>query len=239
MKAIKLINVLIVTILFGCASTQKDYIRAKDENTIQAFTEFLNKHPDSKFKDEVKTKINEIQIMKEVLFKKLDEINKRKFEKIQKYEIGILTEEQFFKDNWNANDPWLGTIGIFKLNRTYLQPGSFESTLHPNLPENKTVVALGICDVENESKADNAARMFLFSKFSKNANFSMTKETKEYISKKGIYVPSKDLSIYACILVFHDGLLYNKKMSNNDYTTFQKNIHSLLDQNYWVEDFIY
>ena len=126
----------------------------------------------------------------------------------------------------------MGTIGIFKLNRTYLQPGSFESTLHPNLPENKTVVALGICDVENESKADNAARMFLFSKFSKNANFSMTKETKEYISKKGIYVPSKDLSIYACILVFHDGLLYNKKMSNNDYTTFQKNIHSLLDQNY-------
>ena len=56
-------------------------------------------------------------------------------------------------------------------------------------------------DEENESKADNAARMFLFSKFSKNANFSMTKETKEYISKKGIYVPSKDLSIYACILV--------------------------------------
>ena len=59
---IAMISLLVGQLLFlvGCATPKKDWEKAQRLNTIEAYEEFLQKHPDSEFAYEAKHKIEEL-----------------------------------------------------------------------------------------------------------------------------------------------------------------------------------
>ena len=59
---IAMISLLVGQLLFlvGCATPKKDWEKAQRLNTIEAYEEFLQKHPDSEFAYKAKRKIEEI-----------------------------------------------------------------------------------------------------------------------------------------------------------------------------------
>jgi hypothetical protein len=109
----------------GCASQAKvDYLSARDKGTLQAYSQFLEKHPDSEFTPLVERRISRIKdrqrdkerLRREAAEKRIME-NKQRRSKIESYKTGELTLEKFDSDGWNAGDPHRGIIGIVGFTR--------------------------------------------------------------------------------------------------------------------------
>ena len=67
--------ILILILVFGiqgCATVKKDWGISQNINTIQAYQDFVNKHPESEFTQEAKTVIEKLgweMLKKSILFK--------------------------------------------------------------------------------------------------------------------------------------------------------------------------
>ena len=49
--------IVILSLLFGCASMKSKYDKVNEINNIDAYKQFLQKYPDSEFSNEVKRKL--------------------------------------------------------------------------------------------------------------------------------------------------------------------------------------
>lgn len=134
----------------GCASQAKvDYQSARDQDTLQAYAQFLEKHPASEFTPLVEKRISRIKdqqrheerLRREAAVKRVSENKKRRL-KIESYKTGELTLKKFDSDGWNAGDPHRGMIGIVGFAReggvTTYELGTKNivdmSQLPPNIP---------------------------------------------------------------------------------------------------------
>lgn len=141
MKNIILILVF-VALSVNASGQKGKWNKARSINTIEAYQEFYLKYPDSKYAESAYShmidleykecqRIHEIRMYERLIEKYpdndslinkakkvIDEFGQRKKEnelmlaKIEKYEIGVLTVEQFFNDGWNPIDAYLGRDGI-------------------------------------------------------------------------------------------------------------------------------
>ena len=60
-KIISLAAFMVFALFIGCSNPERAYQKAKDENTIEAYKEFVEKFPESEKVDSAKTKIRELR----------------------------------------------------------------------------------------------------------------------------------------------------------------------------------
>ncbi|MFQ5641605.1 MAG: hypothetical protein ACE5IR_26825, partial [bacterium] len=60
-KTLSIVLLVLLFVIFACDSGESDYEKAKQVNTIQAYEEFVNKHPDSRFVDAAKRNIDSLR----------------------------------------------------------------------------------------------------------------------------------------------------------------------------------
>ena len=104
-------------VIIGCNSAEKDYEKAQQENTVEAFEKFIEKHPKSDFVSEAKSSIEFLKIVPgfgrcdPVIFKtistpltvKLSLINYVPYGPIQSYKLEIISDEEQISLNVKVN----------------------------------------------------------------------------------------------------------------------------------------
>ena len=188
MKKITLTAVLVFLALTAYPQTGK-WKETLQKNTREGYLEFLSKYPDSKYSNDAKAKIVEFEEMEKLLKEKEKlkvQENRKRSLKLDEYEVGILTFEQFMADGWNGTDPWTGTIGIIKLSRS----------------EEKIVVLLGIC---SNSGSSIASQMW---KFAENALITTDMPIDYNMNAKD--KDGNDGCKYICTLIFTSNILSEK-----------------------------
>ena len=176
--------ILLVSILIGCASTKKDFKKANDENTISAYVEFIKKHPDSEQARIADKRIIELKKIEDEKFKRSEQARKEAIEKIQDYEVGVLTEDQFFNDGWNTGDPDIGRVGVVQMITT----------------TTRTVIVLGTCRSCYCEQCQKIGVNFIKTARSLNTGIRYNYVMRD--TKNG-----NDITDYICRLVFKKGLL--------------------------------
>ena len=224
MKKLILISAMMVFSLI-CFSQTGKWNKTLKKNTIEEYQKFLDKYPESEYSDEAKQNLIKLEFNKAeykysisayeefikkypnnefatdaeswILAKQQTRINS--LNKIKDYTVGVTTIQTFGRDGWNAEDPWMGEIGIVRLKKT---------------PQ-KSEYVLGICANHNPSKAKENSEMFSFRNFSDNYSYNvavMSKKEIKYTSGGGTYmVGGKDVTDYIATLVFENDILVSVK----------------------------
>lgn len=56
-----ILPLVLLIVILGCSSDKRDYEKAMQANTIQVYEEFIRKHPDSRFVEQAKGKIDSLE----------------------------------------------------------------------------------------------------------------------------------------------------------------------------------
>jgi outer membrane protein assembly factor BamD (BamD/ComL family) len=94
----KLFFVLLIVIMFGCASIAHDWNRTSQVNTIESYQSFLNRHPESQFTNEAKNRLSLLKEKQAEYARKVAEEKKRVLAVINNYNIGSTTYADFNRD---------------------------------------------------------------------------------------------------------------------------------------------
>lgn len=215
-----------------CFSQNVDWNKAKQENTVESYQDFLDNYPSSEYSESAKSALLELEFNKiknnnsiedyyrymkkypdsEFSLKadiRIQEL-KHSISKLNKFKVGVTTESYFLSDGWNFGDPWLGKIGIVKLKKT---PGRAEYKLG--------ICAYFILDkaFENLSYGELALNIDSIDipDFDINLDFSnRTKKETGRDSQGRLYnVEGEDKTDYVATLIFEDNILVK-------YELFQK-----------------
>ena len=148
----------------------------KSLNTIKAYEAFLQKYPDSEFSAEAASNLEDLYFQKatrinsakaysefmkkypegryiQLASRKLSTLLERwmaeqdlRVSKLETYEIGRTSEENFLNDEWNARDASLGNIGIIGIDAT----------------RERAYYVLGIVPLEASYRPDISERRFQY-----------------------------------------------------------------------------
>ena len=123
---------VLLLLLSSCASSQiqKDYERAVTMDTVSGYEEFIRKHPESEYKEQVSKRIqrlrkqNKLEKLKENqkraerearLKAKITELTAENINRIRKLNNYVMFKTkltEFIDDGWNVEDPYIGKLGI-------------------------------------------------------------------------------------------------------------------------------
>lgn len=119
MRIISLFAELLILsfLLIGCNSAEKDYEKAQQENTVQAYEKFIEKHPQSDFVNDAKSNIDFLSIVlgfgrcDPVIFKpiitpltmKISLITYVPYGPVQSYKLQIISNEEQISINVKIN----------------------------------------------------------------------------------------------------------------------------------------
>lgn len=121
MRRVIITLAIIAGSLAGCASITTDWNRAQREDSVAAYKSFIANHPNSEYIGHAQAKIDslhaeEVREAKEQAEKAeiIRQLGSELRSKIQSYEIGQTTEDDFLSDGWSSEALFYGQIGILE-----------------------------------------------------------------------------------------------------------------------------
>ena len=182
-----LLFIFFLVFTVNCFAQKGRWNKTLQMNTIEGYQKFIENYPNSKYLDNARLKINELEDKEKKRLSKID----LQYQRLSQYKVGELTESQFISDGWKAKDVWLGVIGIVEFEKI----------------SNRTIIVLGICDINNEHKAKDAEENDYMIKIARFAGISSDVNIKQvHRNSQG-----EDITRYFCKLTFLNNLLSQKK----------------------------